>query len=118
MRLRHLRPRWLVALPVVALPLLTAACAQDDPPEVPAGADAALEEGRDIWADSCARCHGADGGGGSGVKLSDGRAEELHPEIETMIEVISDGRGAMPSFSSSLDPDEIEAVARYVREVL
>ncbi|WP_195210578.1 c-type cytochrome [Actinomarinicola tropica] len=118
MRLRHLRSRWLVGVPFVVLPLLVGACAQDDPPEVPAGADAALEQGREVWADSCARCHGADGGGGSGVKLSDGRAEELHPEIDTMIDVIAEGRGAMPSFSQSLDPDEIEAVARYVREVL
>lgn len=123
MRARHLRLRSTVVPALsVALALLVGACSQGDAPEVPAAEggepDPVLVEGRDIWSDSCARCHGADGGGGSGVKLSDGRAEELHPEVATMVEVVREGKGAMPAFGGSLDEDEIEAVVRYVREVL
>lgn len=80
--------------------------------------DAVLAEGREVWSSTCAKCHGADGGGGSGVKLADGRAEELHPQVESMIEVVTEGKGAMPSFGGSLSDEEIEAVVRYVREVL
>lgn len=123
MRPRHLRLRSvLVPAACLAVSLLVAACSQGDAPEVPAAdggePDPVLVEGREVWSDSCARCHGADGSGGSGVKLSEGRAEELHPEVATMVDVVREGKGAMPSFGGSLDDDEIEAVVRYVREVL
>ena len=36
-----------------------------------------------------------------------------------MIQVVTEGKGSgMPSFDDKLDPDEIEAVVRYVRDVL
>lgn len=81
-------------------------------------ADPVLAEGREVWSAQCAKCHGAAGGGGAGVKLADGRAEELHPDVATMVEVVTEGKGAMPSFGGSLSDEEIEAVVRYVREVL
>jgi mono/diheme cytochrome c family protein len=71
-----------------------------------------------IFADNCARCHGADGGGGVGPQLSDGAVVEAFPDIADQIAVITDGRGGMPSFGDALDPDEIEAVAVYTREEL
>jgi mono/diheme cytochrome c family protein len=119
---RHLRRSALVPTLLVVVSLGLAACSQESSPEVPLGAggeaDPVLVEGREVWSSNCARCHGADGGGGSGVKLSDGRAEELHPEIDTMIDVVAEGKGAMPAFGGSLSDEEIEAVVRYVREVL
>lgn len=107
---------------LLVLALALGACSQESAPEVPVGAggtaDPVLVEGRDVWSSTCSRCHGASGGGGSGVKLADGRAEELHPEVESMISVVTEGKGAMPAFGGSLTDEEIEAVVRYVREVL
>ncbi|MBK5223816.1 MAG: cytochrome c [Acidimicrobiia bacterium] len=118
----HVRVRRRLAVVALAAVLALGGCSQGDSPEVPEGAngqvDAVLAEGREVWSSTCAKCHGADGGGGSGVKLADGRAEELHPQVESMIEVVTEGKGAMPSFGGSLSDEEIEAVVRYVREVL
>jgi mono/diheme cytochrome c family protein len=83
------------------------------------GAEAGTESpGAVIYTDNCARCHGADGGGGVGPQLSDGAVVEDFPDIADQIAVITDGRGGMPSFADTLDPDEIEAVAVYTREEL
>jgi len=79
--------------------------------------DEQLVTGRDVYIESCATCHGADGGGGSGVKLSDGAVAE-NLTLEEQIEVINDGRGLMPSWEGDLTEDEIESVARFEREVL
>ena len=62
---------------------------------------------------------GAKGQGGRGKKVADGVIFETHPEIDTMIEVIAEGKGrGMPGFGDDLTAAEIEAVSRYVREVL
>ena len=118
---RHLRGR-VLAGPMLAAALLLGACSGGSAPEVPEGADGAqdpvLVEGREVWSDSCARCHGESGGGGSGVKLSDGRAVELYPDAADMHAVIADGKNAMPAFGGSLTPEQIDAVTAYVRDVL
>lgn len=106
---------------LVGLVLLAAGCA--DPPEVPLGADGqpdpVLAQGRDIYGSQCASCHGSDGGGGRGKKLNDGMSVERYPDIADMIEVVSRGIGSgMPRYDNKLDAQEIEAVVRYVREVL
>lgn len=107
---------------MLAAALLLGACSGGSAPEVPEGADGTkdpvLVEGREVWSDNCARCHGSSGGGGSGVKLSDGRAEELYPDVADMHAVITGGKNAMPAFGGSLSPEQIEAVAAYVRTVL
>ena len=80
--------------------------------------DAVLLQGRDIFSTRCATCHGADGGGGQGPKLNDGRVTEVYPDIAAQIAVVTGGRNGMPSFSNLLGDEEIEAVVRYTREVL
>lgn len=100
---------------------LLAACGGS--PEVPVGADgqpdAVLEQGRDVYGSSCAQCHGSSGQGGRGKRLNDGQAEERYPEVADMIAVVAEGKGSgMPAFDGKLEPGEIEAVVRYIREVL
>lgn len=92
-------------------------------PDVPLGADgqpdAVLELGRNVYGAQCSNCHGNEGQGGRGKPINRGRALERYPEIEAMIQVVTEGKGSgMPSFDDKLDPDEIEAVVRYVREIL
>lgn len=100
---------------------LAAGCATSAP-EVPVGPDGTADEvlvtGRDIYTRRCASCHGASGGGGRGPAFEDGRVVERYPDTGDHIEVVRQGRGAMPAFEDVLDPAEIEAVVRYTREVL
>ena len=60
----------------------------------------------------CGGCHtlAAAGSGGSvGPNLDDAA-----PSVDTVVDRVTNGRGAMPSFSGSLSEDEILAVAEYV----
>lgn len=108
---------------IVAVVVAAGACGGGAGPEVPLGPDgrpdAVLAVGRDVWGQKCATCHGNAGQGGRGKKLNDGAVFALHPEIDSLLTVIAEGKGqGMPAFGDTLDDDEIVAVARYVREVL
>jgi mono/diheme cytochrome c family protein len=71
--------------------------------------------GAAIFAANCARCHGADGGGGVGVQLSDGKVKAAFPDIAGEIKVVTDGRDGMPAFGKSLSADDIRLVVEYTR---
>ena len=106
---------------MIASCLLVASCAGESP-EVPVGPDGnpdpVLVLGRDVYSDRCANCHANDGSGERGPQISDGATLEEYPELSDMVELLRVGEGAMPGFDGSLDDAELEAVARYVREVL
>jgi cytochrome c oxidase subunit 2 len=118
---RHRRVASAVAV-LAATAALALGCGGPDSPEVPedAGgtADPVLVEGRDVYQARCASCHGASGGGGAGPALNDGRMVDAYPDVADQIDVIANGRGAMPAFGERLSAEEIEAVVRYTREVL
>ena len=107
---------------MVATAFTLTACAGESAPEVPGSADGSadpvLVEGRELWQASCARCHGGAGGGGAGPGLQGPWPEDRSPDAAAMFGVIHDGRGAMPRFGTSLSDDEIDAIVRYIREVL
>ncbi len=121
-------PRRLLDLPRLLPAVLTAAivvagaCAADDVPEVPVGPDGypdpELVVGRQVYIDRCANCHGNDGGGGRGTKLSDARMVSVYPDVADQVVTVADGVRSMPAFVEVLDPEEIAAVVRYTREVL
>lgn len=77
--------------------------------------DTALEEGEQVYGSACAMCHGADGGGGVGLPLagSDLMTQEEH--LEEHIDVVVNGRAAMPSFAAQLSPRDIAAAITYER---
>lgn len=111
------------ALPGVIFGALVVGACGAPAPDVQLGTDGQpdteLELGRVVYGQRCSICHGNGGQGGRGKRLNGGRAEELYPNIEEMILVITDGKGSgMPSFSEKLTAAERRAVARYVREVL
>jgi mono/diheme cytochrome c family protein len=93
---------------VAAMALLVAACSLGGPRE-----DATGEE---IYAQLCARCHGADLDGGIGPGLGPGSTSE-HESDEFLEFTIMNGRGRMPSFSSSLDESQLDRLVGYIREV-
>jgi len=120
-RRRRLPHRLLVAALIAAI-AVAGACAADDVPAVPVGPDGypdrELVAGRQVYIDRCANCHGNDGGGGRGTRLSDGRMVTLYPVAGDQAEVVVEGVRAMPGFAEVLDPEQIAAVVRYTREVL
>ena len=70
--------------------------------------------GAAIFATRCASCHGADGGGGFGPTLA-GVVTSRFPNPADQEAVVANGRGAMPSFSDSLTPEQIAAVVEFTR---
>ncbi len=87
--------------------ILVAACSLGGPPE-----DASGEE---IYAQLCARCHGAELDGGIGPPLGPGSPSEK--ESDEFLEFsIMNGRGRMPSFSSSLDEGQLDRLVGFIRE--
>lgn len=67
----------------------------------------------------CVMCHGQDGGGstvGKTMNVPDLRSPAVQklsdPELA---QIISDGKGGMPSFKSSLSEDQIHSLVTYIR---
>ena len=78
--------------------------------------DGVALDGAAIYDDSCAGCHGDDGGGGFGPQLAGGAAVAAFPDPADQIAVVTEGRGGrMPSFGDRLTAEEIAAVVEYTR---
>jgi ubiquinol-cytochrome c reductase cytochrome c subunit len=82
-----------------------------------AGAD--LSEGRDLFINTCAACHGA-GGGGDAVGGGYVAPDLLGDKPVTVGEAVRTGPGAMPAFGpgqiSDQELDDIAAYLIYLRE--
>ena len=69
-------------------------------------------DGKSIFVANCAACHtlaDAGTGGTIGPNLDDAK-----PSRELVVDRVTNGQGAMPSFKGSLDEAQIQAVADYV----
>ena len=69
----------------------------------------------------CAMCHGQDGSGsavGKSMNVPDLRspAVQKSPDAE-LAQVISNGKGGMPSFKGSLSEDQIRALVTHIRRL-
>lgn len=96
--------RKLTAIAVMVL-LVIASCTKKS---APTASEPAID-GAPIYANNCARCHGATGREGRAPDL----VESGHSKAE-IIETVSNGAGRMPSFTGKLTAKEIDAVAYYV----
>ena len=83
--------------------LIQSASSADDP---------AYAQGREVFANVCAECHGAEGQGGSGPRLV-GRASLA--DARDIARKLIRGFGYMPAFGGQLSNEEIAAVLTYVR---
>ncbi len=75
-----------------------------------------LATGQQIFAQSCAACHGADGKGV--VQGTPDFTDPAYLATTTMaqqFEVVTNGRGAMPAWGNQLSEDERWAVIMYIR---
>lgn len=72
-------------------------------------------DGKSIFTANCGSCHTlADAGTTGTVGPS---LDASMPSKELAVERVTNGRGQMPPFKDSLDPEQIEAVAEYVATV-
>jgi mono/diheme cytochrome c family protein len=92
--------------------------AADKPAAAKAAADpAAMDKGRQIFTDyGCAQCHSLGDAGATGHV---GPSLDGNPNItqDFVNQRVTNGQGMMPSFSSQLSPDEINAVSAYIAKV-
>jgi cytochrome c oxidase cbb3-type subunit 3 len=70
----------------------------------------------------CAGCHGPDGSGDTVVGKKLGAHDFRSPEVQKqtdaeLVEVITKGKNKMPAYEKSLKPDDIKALAGYVRNL-
>jgi cytochrome c oxidase subunit II len=79
------------------------------------GAAAKSGPGYDLYVSHCARCHGQEGEGGIGVKLSGGAVVDAFPDEADEIRVVENGRVGMPAFKDKPSESEIRDVVKYTR---
>lgn len=91
---------------VALLGVLVAACV---------GRPATDASGEEIYLQLCSNCHGDRLEGGIGPPLGAGSNAADQPN-EYLRLTITEGRGRMPSFSSSLSEDQVQRLIDYLRE--
>jgi len=76
-------------------------------------------DGAQIYATSCARCHGGDGRAqtakGKQTGATNFTSAKWKPSEARAIRAITNGKGKMPAFKDTLSADEIKAVWAYIR---
>ena len=99
---------------VVGLTLAVASIARANP--APDSAD-----GSATYRTKCAMCHGPDGAGsqvGKSMNVPDLRSPAVQnlPDAQ-LAQIISDGKGGMPPFKSSLSADQVHSLVAYIHSL-
>lgn len=82
---------------------------------------AQLARAKIVFAQNCARCHGADGRGetalGKELEATNLTDAEWHKKVsdKRLMQSVTSGRAAMPAFGKKLSTDDITALCAYVR---
>lgn len=72
-------------------------------------------DGEEMYLSLCSNCHGAELEGGLGPGLGQGSNAARQPD-DFLRMTITDGRGSMPSFSSTLTDSQVERLIAYLRQ--
>jgi cytochrome c6 len=111
-------PRWTARISrvVIAVGALTVFALTVSTPRAAADEDL----GEKTFKTSCVMCHGEDGTGtptGKALKAPDLHADVVQKMTDAQIvEQISNGKGNMPPFKSTLSKDQINALVKQVRK--
>jgi len=102
-----------LALLIVIATAFSAAFAEKAPPASEAKSNFNLQ---------CSSCHGKDGTGdtpvGKSLNAADLRSKDVQKQSDAeLAQIISEGKGNMPSFSDSLSKDQISALVAYIRKL-
>ena len=79
-------------------------------------------EGKDLFKAKCAACHGADASGntpvGKNLKIRDLRSAEVQSQTdEQLSNIITKGKGKMPSYEKSLSQEQVNQLVAFIREM-
>lgn len=85
------------------------------PATPPSGAASTKAEGKQVFAANCASCHTLADAGSAG-QVGPNLDEEM-PSAKTVAAQVTNGGNGMPSFSSTLSGEQIQAVSTYVSSV-
>jgi quinohemoprotein ethanol dehydrogenase len=86
-------------------------------PEQPTNAGAGnATAGKQVYAENCSVCHGADGGGGNGGPSLE--SSDRARQVDQVIAQVTNGGGGMPSFKGQLTEQQIRDVSAYVSRQL
>lgn len=100
---------------VVSIVLLLAASALRAAP----GPDKSATAG--TFRTKCVMCHGPDGAGsavGKSMNVPDLRSSVVQNATDAdLAQIISNGKGGMPAFKSSISDDQVHALVTYVRSL-
>lgn len=75
---------------------------------------ALMEKGKSIYEANCAACHGANGQGMPPVMPALAGNPNLQ-DAQMILNVVKNGRGAMPAVGANFSEEELVAVATYIR---
>ena len=112
------RASLLAALLLAPLVLGASCTSPGDDPGLPVAVDPAV-----IYAQMCARCHGADGRGDPQIRQQLPVRDFSDPSFQArassddIARVIMAGKGQMPSFGSMLSQPKIQSLSGYVRRL-
>jgi mono/diheme cytochrome c family protein len=106
-----------VAVSALLLLLSLKAFAQNGrEPGLSAGFRFAENSGEDLFASVCQGCHMSDGRGASGAGAYPSLAADRNLEASGYpVEVVVNGRRAMPPFGAMMSDDQVAAVVNYLR---
>ena len=76
----------------------------------------------DLYKSKCAACHGADGSGntavGKSMKIRDFHSPDVQKQTDAQLtEIITAGKGAMPSYKGKLTDDQIKQMVAHIRDL-
>ena len=98
----------------VGLTLFVASIARANP-----GPDNAA--GSATYRTKCAMCHGQDGSGsevGKSMKVPDLRSPVVQKQPDAQLaQIISEGKGGMPAFKTSLSEEQIQGLVAHIRSL-
>jgi mono/diheme cytochrome c family protein len=81
--------------------------------EEPSGGEGDAAAGKEVFSSAgCGSCHALSDAGASGAIGPN--LDESQPDFELVVDRVTNGQGAMPSFSDELSEEQIDNVAAYV----
>jgi cytochrome c6 len=74
------------------------------------------EDAHTLFASKCAVCHGKDGKGSpAGLKMGAKDLSQTKLSEADIAKTVENGKGKMTPFKGKLTPEQIEAVAKYIK---
>jgi mono/diheme cytochrome c family protein len=83
-----------------------------------AATSAFADDGKGLYDTKCAMCHGKDGVAkppGKGSRDFNDPAYQAASSVDDIVSITANGKGKMPAYRSKLTPEQIRAIAAYVK---